>query len=93
MILYRLDQGHLVNLELQQRNGDFTNHFLGDIGGGSAWAMTMADVDHNGWKDVVADGRRNSNCENIRKFRYHFCTNRYFLPIQVSFCRMLHSVI
>jgi len=55
--ILRLDEGHLVNLELQQRNGNFINHFLGDIGaGGSSWAMTMADIDQNGWKDMVADG-------------------------------------
>ncbi|MBL0341569.1 MAG: CRTAC1 family protein [Bacteroidetes bacterium] len=53
--IVRLDQGHLVNLELQNKEGYFDNHFLADIGG-SAWAMTMADIDHNGWKDVVADG-------------------------------------
>src|SRR5688572_4868811 len=54
--IMRLEQGHLINLELQTRDGDFVNHYIDDIGGGSAWAMTVADVDHNGWKDVVADG-------------------------------------
>ncbi len=56
--IVRMDQGHLINLELQDRFGMFTNHFIADIdvNGGSSWAMTMADVDHNGWKDVVADG-------------------------------------
>ena len=54
--ILRMDQGHLINLELQNREGYFDNHFIADIGGGSAWAMTAADVDHNGWKDVIADG-------------------------------------
>lgn len=54
--IIRMDQGHLINLELQERDGGFTNHFVADIGGGSAWAMTTADVDQNGWKDIVADG-------------------------------------
>jgi hypothetical protein len=54
--IVRMDQGHIINLELQQREGNFVNHLITDIGGGSAWAMTMADVDKNGWKDVVADG-------------------------------------
>ncbi|MDQ3050065.1 MAG: FG-GAP-like repeat-containing protein [Bacteroidota bacterium] len=54
--IVRMDDGHLINLELQNRDGMFTNYFIADIAGGSAWAMTMADVDHNGWKDVVADG-------------------------------------
>lgn len=54
--IVRMDQGHIINLELQQREGNFVNHNITDIGGGSAWAMTMADVDKNGWKDVIADG-------------------------------------
>jgi hypothetical protein len=52
----RLNQGHIINLELQQRDGSFIHYTLDDIGGGSAWAMTMADVDKNGWKDMIADG-------------------------------------
>ncbi len=63
--IVRLDQGHIINLELQQRDGSFQHHLLTDIGGGSAWAMTMADVDKNGWKDVVADG---SNGIRLVKF-------------------------
>ncbi|MFN5324437.1 MAG: FG-GAP-like repeat-containing protein [Bacteroidota bacterium] len=54
--IVRMDQGHIINLELQQRDGSFYHQIITDIGGGSAWAMTMADVDKNGWKDVVADG-------------------------------------
>jgi hypothetical protein len=54
--IVRLDQGHIINLELQQRDGSFYHQLITDIGGGSAWAMTVADVDKNGWKDVVADG-------------------------------------
>lgn len=54
--ILRMDLGHYLNLEIQERDGNFTNYYLDDIGGGSAWAMTAADVDHNGWKDVVTDG-------------------------------------
>ncbi|MBK6642063.1 MAG: VCBS repeat-containing protein [Bacteroidetes bacterium] len=56
--IVRMNQGHVINLELQDREGNFENHLIDDIsaGGNSSWAMTMADVDHNGWKDVVADG-------------------------------------
>ena len=63
--IVRLEQGHLINLELQTREGNFVNHFIEDIGGGSSWAMTMADVDHNGWKDVVADGNGGINLVKI----------------------------
>jgi hypothetical protein len=54
--IVRLDQSNELHVDLQNRDGSFTNHFIVDIGGGNAWAMTVADVDKNGWKDVVADG-------------------------------------
>ena len=51
-----LDQSNLMNVMLQRREGGYTNQFIVDIGGGNAWAMAMADVDKNGWKDMIADG-------------------------------------
>ena len=54
--IIRLDAGHILNLEIQNRDGSFTNHLVADLASGSAWAMTCADVDHNGWKDIVFDG-------------------------------------
>ncbi|MBL7947670.1 MAG: VCBS repeat-containing protein, partial [Bacteroidia bacterium] len=64
--ILRMDQGHNVSLELQNRDGSFSNHYLTSIGSGSAWAMTCADVDHNGWKDMIADG--NSGIELVKIF-------------------------
>lgn len=54
--ILRMDAGHLLNLQLQNRDGSYSSHFLYDIGSSSAWAMTCADVDHNGWKDAIMDG-------------------------------------
>lgn len=54
--IYHLDNGTDLYLELQNRDGSFTTHFIVNNGGGSSWAMTCADVDHNGWKDVALDG-------------------------------------
>ncbi len=52
----RMDQGHRLYISLQNRDGSYTTQFLYDIGSSSAWAMTCADVDQNGWKDAVMDG-------------------------------------
>lgn len=56
--IIRLDQGHILNVELQRPNNTFENILLGDFapgaGSGWAWAMCVADVDHNGYLDVVA---------------------------------------
>jgi|694.fasta_scaffold11082_6 hypothetical protein len=54
--ILRLDGGTQMNIELQNRTGGFTNHFLGATGVGSAWGMAVADLDHNGWKDIIIGG-------------------------------------
>lgn len=54
--ILRLDGGNQMNLELQNRTGGFTNYFLGATGVGSAWGMAVADLDHNGWKDIIIGG-------------------------------------
>ncbi len=53
--IIRLDQGSICYVEVQQTNQQYLTVYLGDFGGG-AWAMTVADVDKNGYKDVIADG-------------------------------------
>ncbi len=53
--IIRLDDGRYCSVEVQQTNQMYLSVSLGDFGGG-AWAMTVADVDHNGYKDVLADG-------------------------------------
>lgn len=53
--ILRMDQGHMLYLELQQRDGNFVQTYLGNVASGSSWAMTCADVDQNGLRDVVMD--------------------------------------
>ncbi|CAN5426743.1 hypothetical protein BH11BAC2_BH11BAC2_07960 [soil metagenome] len=54
--IIRLDQGHIAYVEVQRTNNQFESRLLGDFGGGSQWAMAVADVDHNGYKDILAGG-------------------------------------
>ncbi len=53
--IVRLDDGRYCNVEVQITDNQYNNVYLGDFGGG-AWAMAVADVDHNGYRDIVADG-------------------------------------
>lgn len=53
--IIHLDEGRYCYVEIQNTNAQYTRLSLGDFGGG-AWAMTVADVDHNGYKDIIADG-------------------------------------
>ena len=63
--IIRLDQSNDINLEIQNLNGGYTNYFLGSFTGGNAWAMTVADLDQNGIKDVVAGGLYRFNSINF----------------------------
>jgi len=51
--ILKMDQSHVLILELQKTDGTFAHTNLGTVPGGTVWGMAAADVDHNGWKDVV----------------------------------------
>lgn len=49
-----MDQSTTLVVYMQNQNGSFTRTSLGNISGTArVWGMAAADVDHNGWKDVV----------------------------------------
>jgi hypothetical protein len=48
-----MDQSTDLVLKLQTRTGSFTSYVLGQVQGSEVWGMAAADVDKNGWKDVV----------------------------------------
>lgn len=54
--IIHLSQGNVCYVEVQQTNQTYQQVYLGNFNGG-AWAMAVADVDHNGYKDVIADGQ------------------------------------
>ncbi|MCS6980670.1 MAG: FG-GAP-like repeat-containing protein [Flavobacteriales bacterium] len=58
--IVRMDNGYNVYVEVQKTNQNFQSIHLGNFGpfsgNGSAWAMAVADIDKNGYKDVVAGG-------------------------------------
>jgi hypothetical protein len=55
--ILRLDNNRYVRIEYQQAGGTFTYQYIGDFGTStSCWGMSSADVDHNGFKDVLFNG-------------------------------------
>lgn len=56
--IVRLDEGHIVYVDYQRPGHQFDHVLVADFGysSGWAWGMCVADVDHNGFKDVVAGG-------------------------------------
>ena len=59
----RLQNGHDLYIEYQRPGNTFQEVHIADFGGGSAWGMSVADVDHNGYKDVLAGG---SGCKLMK---------------------------
>jgi hypothetical protein len=52
--IVRMHQSTDLYVDLQQRSGSFTTYNLGNITGTNRiWGMAIADIDHNGWKDVI----------------------------------------
>jgi len=51
--IVKMDQASDLVVQLQNINGTYTHYNLGDVGAGNVWGMAVADVDHNGWKDVA----------------------------------------
>jgi hypothetical protein len=54
--IIRLDQGRYCYIEIQRTNNTFRTQYMGDFGSGSQWAMCAADLDHNGYMDILAGG-------------------------------------
>lgn len=50
----KLSDNGEVRIEYQQAGGTFTYTYIGTLAASGAWAMCAADVDKNGYKDVLA---------------------------------------
>ena len=58
--IIRLDEGNLLTIEYQNAQGQiFTTYEFGSVAGGSEWSMCIADVDNNGFNDVITGGAYN----------------------------------
>jgi len=52
--IVKLDENRYVRIEYQQNDGSFIYQYIGDFNPAyGVWGATMADVDHNGYKDVL----------------------------------------
>ncbi len=48
-----MDQSQNLTVRLQNKDASFITYPLGQVYGSKVWGMAAADVDKNGWKDVV----------------------------------------
>lgn len=53
--IVRMDEGYSLSIEYQNGTDElFTPFFIGDVDNGSQWSMCVADVDNNGFNEVLA---------------------------------------
>jgi hypothetical protein len=51
-----LDQSENVYVAYQQANGSFNTVSYGSVSNASQWGMTVADVDNDGWAEIMSGG-------------------------------------
>ena len=58
--IVRMDDGNLLTFEYQNVQGTvFSTYEFGSVTGGSEWSMCIADIDNNGFNDVITGGAYN----------------------------------
>ncbi len=84
--IIRLDQTTDCSVEIQRTNNTYDHVSLGTFtGSGNAWAMAVADVDHNGYADVISGGYGNavqilkSNSNGTGATLYSIPNSNFFL--------------
>ncbi len=69
--IIRLDQTHLLYVQIQKPGHQFQTLYLGDFGpnpipnGHFGWSIAVADIDKNGYMDIVAGGPINNGAVKI----------------------------
>lgn len=58
--IIRLSNASDLQIEYQQASGMFSNYTFGNTGSGTEWGFAMADVDDNGYNDIIVGGSYNN---------------------------------
>ncbi|MCB0640812.1 MAG: CRTAC1 family protein, partial [Phaeodactylibacter sp.] len=54
--IVHLDDARILNIQYQQPNADFATLTYGNVSNSNQWSMCVADVDNNGYNDVLSGG-------------------------------------
>ncbi|MEO1438302.1 MAG: VCBS repeat-containing protein, partial [Bacteroidota bacterium] len=54
--IIHLEDGRILHIEYQVPGGVFTNYEFGTVSNNSEWTICVADVDNNGYGDVITGG-------------------------------------
>lgn len=85
--ILRLDDNQYVRIEYQQIGGTFNYVYVGDIGNVGPWGMSAADVDHNGYKDILICGGSQAKLVKLNNTGTGFLGGVVNLPNGNVFCQ------
>ncbi len=76
--IVNLNNGRILNIQYQKPDGSgFTAVELGAVSGQSQWSMCVADVDNNGYNDVLTGGRY----DGVKLFQADASGNNYAMSM------------
>jgi hypothetical protein len=88
--LVKLDENRYLRIEYQQGTGTFTYQYIGDCGFSSLWGMSMADVDHNGYKDLLYGNSSQAYIFKLNNTGTGFMGGAIALPNGAVFCQNMN---
>ena len=88
--IIRLDQGRNAFVEIQKTGNQFETRSFGQMATSSAWAMCVADLDKNGYLDII--GGWNGSCKVIMINSDGVTSNLITLPSSNFFLQNITAV-
>lgn len=88
--IIRLDQGRNAYVEIQKTGNQFETRSFGQMATSSAWAMCVADLDKNGFLDII--GGWNGSCKVIMIGNDGVSSNLITLPSSNFFLQNITAI-
>lgn len=85
--LVKLDNNRYLRIEYQQSGGTFNYVYVGDCTNSSLWGMSMSDVDHNGYKDLLFGNGNQAYLFKLNSTGTGFIGGAIALPSGNIFCQ------
>lgn len=85
--IIKLDECQNVKIEYQQAGGTFTHQVIGNFSTSNCWGMSAADVDHNGYKDILFNGGSQARLMKLNSTGTGILGTIISLPNGAIFCQ------
>lgn len=85
--IIKLDENTDVKIEYQQAGGTFTHQVIGSFSTSNCWGISAADVDHNGYKDILFNGGSQARLMKLNSTGTGILGSVISLPNGAIFCQ------